>query len=66
MVDERTLVIADLLVRLAEVGINPDRPWSATWIPGAGGWAFAQEPENPKPPSGSSSSSSGGSAKVER
>jgi len=40
--DERQRVIRDLLQRLAEVGINPDRPFSADWVPGLG-WAFSQE-----------------------
>jgi len=45
MVDERTRVIRDLLRRLAEVGIEPERPWSATHVPGEG-WTFAQDDES--------------------
>jgi len=52
MVDERQRVIRDLLQRLAEVGINPDRPFHADFIPGLG-WSFGQDDE-----SASSSSSS--------
>lgn len=40
--DERQRVIRDLLQRLAEAGISPDRPFSADWVPGLG-WAFSQE-----------------------
>lgn len=54
MVDERRRVIADLLVRLSEVGIEPESRWSATFLPGVG-WAFEAEPE-----AGSSSSAAGG------
>jgi len=32
--DERSRVIRDLLVRLHEVGISPDRPFSVDFIPG--------------------------------
>lgn len=39
MVDERQRVIRDLLQRLAEVGISPDEPFDATFIPGRG-WSF--------------------------
>lgn len=52
--DERSLVIRDLLVRLAEVGINPDRPFLADFIPGQG-WTFSQDDRE------LSSSSAGGS-----
>jgi len=55
MVDERQRVIRDLLLRLAEVGINPDRPFVADFIPGRG-WSFAQDDDE----SVSSSSSSAG------
>jgi len=40
--DERSRVIRDLLVRLSEVGINPDRPFLADFVPGQG-WSFSQE-----------------------
>jgi len=33
--DERQRVIRDLLIRLHEVGINPDRPFSVDFLPGA-------------------------------
>lgn len=39
MVDERQRVIQDLLVRLEEVGISPDEPFDATFMPGRG-WTF--------------------------
>jgi len=55
MVDERRRVIADLLVRLSEAGIEPDSKWSATFLPGLG-WAFDAEPSEDV----SSSSSAGG------
>lgn len=42
MVDERRLVITDLLVRLAELGINPEEPFCAEFVPGRG-WTFSQE-----------------------
>jgi len=32
--DERQRVIRDLLLRLHEVGINPDRPFSVDFFPG--------------------------------
>lgn len=54
MVDERRRVIADLLVRLSEAGIEPESRWTATFLPGLG-WAFEAEPE-----AVSSSSSAGG------
>lgn len=34
MMDERQRVIRDLLVRLHEVGITPDEPFSVDFIPG--------------------------------
>lgn len=51
--DERSRVIRDLLIRLAEVGINPDRPFLADFVPGKG-WVFSQDDRE------LSSSSSGG------
>lgn len=54
MMDERQRVIRDLLVRLAEAGIQPDRPFLADYIPGQG-WVFSQDEREP-----SSSSSSAG------
>jgi len=56
MVDERQRVIRDLLLRLAEVGINPDRPFLADFIPGRG-WTFSQDDESA---SSSSSAETGG------
>lgn len=53
MMDERSRVIRDLLVRLHEVGIDPDRPFLADFVPGQG-WAFSQEAREP-----SSSSAAG-------
>lgn len=53
MVDERRRVIADLLVRLSEAGIEPESHWTATFLPGVG-WAFEAERNE------SSSSSAGG------
>lgn len=52
--DERQRVIRDLLIRLSEVGINPDRPFLADFIPGQG-WTFSQD-EHGASPGGSSSS----------
>lgn len=46
MVDERQRVIQDLLVRLSELGIEPEQPFDATFIPGEG-WSFAQESREP-------------------
>jgi len=34
MLDERSRVIRDLLLRLHEVGIQPDEPFSVDFIPG--------------------------------
>jgi len=48
--DERQRVIRDLLVRLHEVGINPDEPFSVDFVPG--------EPPVFRSESASSSSSS--------
>jgi len=42
MVDERTLVIRDLILRLEAVGINPEEPFTAEFVPGRG-WTFSQE-----------------------
>lgn len=42
MMDERQRVIRDLLVRLHEVGVRPDRPFLADFIPGQG-WTFSQD-----------------------
>lgn len=56
MVDERQRVIRDLLIRLAEAGIVPDRPFDAVFVPGLG-WTFEQDPPRDN---GSSSSSSAG------
>lgn len=53
MVDERSLVIRDLMLRLEAVGIEPERGFTATFIPGEG-WTFEQSDE-----SASSSSSAG-------
>jgi len=58
MVDERTRVIRDLLQRLAEAGVDPDRPFQATFVPGRG-WVFENYDE-----SASSSSSSAGTGVV--
>jgi len=58
MVDERQRVIRDLLQRLAEVGVDPDRPFQATFLPGVG-WTFENYDE-----SASSSSSSAGTGGV--
>lgn len=54
MMDERQRVIRDLLLRLEEVGIRPDEPFDATFIPGAG-WSFERHEAV-----SSSSSSAGG------
>lgn len=56
--DERQRVIRDLLLRLEEAGIHPERPFDATFIPGVG-WTFEQSAE-----SASSSSSSAGTGGV--
>lgn len=53
MMDERQRVIRDLLVRLSEAGIEPDRPFLADFIPGQG-WAFSQEPRAAVPGASSS------------
>lgn len=42
MMDERTRVIRDLLVRLEEAGIAPDGPFLADFVPGQG-WTFSQD-----------------------
>lgn len=42
MMDERSRVIRDLLIRLHEVGIDPDRPFLADFVPGQG-WTFSQD-----------------------
>lgn len=69
MVDERRRVIADLLVRLSEAGIEPDSKWSATFLPGLG-WAFEAESQDASGTEATDkrelSSSSRGSAKVPR
>lgn len=57
MVDERTRVIRDLLLRLSEVGIEPEAGFTATHLPGEG-WIF-------EPDVGSVSSSSSSSRKRE-
>jgi len=54
MVDERQRVIRDLLVRLHEVGISPDEPFSVDFIPGEAPRFHTERDE-----SGSSSSSAG-------
>lgn len=51
MLDERAQVIARLNRLLMEVGVHPDRPFSAVYTPGQG-WAFFED----EVPSGSSSS----------
>lgn len=50
MVDERRRVIADLLVRLSEAGIEPESQWTATFLPGVG-WAFEAERRDVSPSS---------------
>lgn len=45
MMDERQRVIRDLLLRLEEAGIVPERPFDATFIPGLG-WRFEQSSES--------------------
>jgi len=55
MVDERLRVIRDLMVRLSELGIEPEAGFSATFVPGEG-WTFSSETVE----AGSSSSSAGG------
>lgn len=62
MMDERARVIRDLLVRLNEVGINPDRPFDAVFVPGLG-WRFEQDGQRElvdDASPGASSSSAGG------
>lgn len=59
MVDERTRVLRDLMLRLQEAGIRPDSAFSATYLPGEG-WTFSSEDHE----AGSSSSSSAGGAHV--
>jgi len=54
MMDERARVIRDLILRLNAVGVNPDRPFIADFIPGQG-WTFSQDEHGSA--SGSSSSS---------
>lgn len=56
MVDERTRVLRDLMLRLEEAGVSPDSAFSATFIPGRG-WSFESDEHGA---SGSSSSSAGG------
>lgn len=41
MMDERQRVIRDLLLRLEEAGIVPERSFDATFVPGLG-WSFEQ------------------------
>lgn len=54
MMDERSRVIRDLVIRLEEVGIKPDRPFLADFIPGQG-WTFSQDENHPnREPSSSS------------
>lgn len=68
MVDERRRVIADLLVRLSEAGIEPETRWTATFLPGLG-WAFEAESEEPSRAEATDKrelSSPRGSAKVPR
>lgn len=54
MMDERARVIRDLIIRLNEVGINPDRPFIADFIPGQG-WTFSQDEHGAAPGASSSS-----------
>lgn len=61
MVDERQRVIQDLLVRLAELGISPDEPFDATFIPGLG-WSFEQNAGSASSPSSSSAVTGGANA----
>jgi len=42
MMDERSRVIRNLCRELSRVGINPEGPFSATFIPGEG-WTFASD-----------------------
>lgn len=68
MVDERRRVIADLLVRLSEAGIEPETQWTATFLPGIG-WAFEAETRSERAEATDKrepSSSLRGSAKVPR
>lgn len=46
MMDERARVIRDLLIRLEEVGVDPDRPFLADFVPGQG-WTFSQDEREP-------------------
>ncbi len=56
MLDERQRVIRDLLLRLEEAGVAPERPFDATYVPGLG-WSFEQSSESV---SSSSSAETGG------
>lgn len=52
MVDERQRVIRDLLLRLEAVGISPERPFDASFVPGLG-WTFEQVDGSASSPSSS-------------
>lgn len=46
MMDERQRVVRDLLLRLAECGIAPEEPFTATHLPGEG-WTFDADVREP-------------------
>jgi len=64
MVDERTLVIRDLLLRLEACGIAPEEPWEATFMPGLG-WTFEQSVGSASPSSFSAGTGGANATKVQ-